>query len=290
MSIASELDAMNGYIISAYSEIGTKGGTVPANKNMANLASAISSISGGTSVKTVDIKINKGSSLPSGNMVLYYLNPASLELVSSTQSLAPGGSYSFTTIKDSIFYLTLYVGSSGYDCSCTGLVVLYTGSTNATAYSTLRASKSGSIAFVKACLPPDELVLMADGSSKRICDVLIDETVVAYCPERHVTSNVKVLRTYKHTFSGDIITLYDADGDKIISGTPEHPIFTSGGFKKLNEITESDTLLAGDLASVTIGKIEKTQYSGSVYNLDVDAPDTYFAGTRYQILCHNKPV
>lgn len=47
MSIASELTALNGYILGAYGEINTKGGTVPANKNMANLASAIGSISGG---------------------------------------------------------------------------------------------------------------------------------------------------------------------------------------------------------------------------------------------------
>lgn len=47
MSIASELSALNGYILGAYDEINDKGGTVPANKNMANLASAIASISGG---------------------------------------------------------------------------------------------------------------------------------------------------------------------------------------------------------------------------------------------------
>lgn len=47
MSIASELTALNGYILGAYDEINTKGGTVPTNKNMANLASAISSIETG---------------------------------------------------------------------------------------------------------------------------------------------------------------------------------------------------------------------------------------------------
>lgn len=47
MSIASELSALNGYILGAYNEINDKGGTVPANKNMANLATAIASISGG---------------------------------------------------------------------------------------------------------------------------------------------------------------------------------------------------------------------------------------------------
>ena len=47
MSIASELSAMNGHILNAYDEISAKGGTVPTNKNISNLASAIASISGG---------------------------------------------------------------------------------------------------------------------------------------------------------------------------------------------------------------------------------------------------
>lgn len=47
MSIASELSALNGHIISAYDEINTMGGTVPQNKNMANLVSAIASIPSG---------------------------------------------------------------------------------------------------------------------------------------------------------------------------------------------------------------------------------------------------
>ena len=47
MSIASELSALNGYILGAYDEVTNKGGTVPQNKNMANLATAIASISGG---------------------------------------------------------------------------------------------------------------------------------------------------------------------------------------------------------------------------------------------------
>lgn len=63
MSIASELSALNGYILGAYDEINTKGGTVPANKNMANLASAIATISGGGGGGTV--LSNMGTFTPS---------------------------------------------------------------------------------------------------------------------------------------------------------------------------------------------------------------------------------
>ena len=47
MSVATELTKLNTNIKNAYDEIATKGGTVPQNKNTDNLATAISSISGG---------------------------------------------------------------------------------------------------------------------------------------------------------------------------------------------------------------------------------------------------
>lgn len=59
MSIASELNALNGYILGAYDEINTKGGTVPANKNMANLASAIGSISTGSSTTIIPLDVTE---------------------------------------------------------------------------------------------------------------------------------------------------------------------------------------------------------------------------------------
>ena len=59
MSIASELTALNGYILGAYDEIDTKGGTVPANKNMANLASAIGSISSGSSTTVTPLSVTE---------------------------------------------------------------------------------------------------------------------------------------------------------------------------------------------------------------------------------------
>lgn len=59
MSIASELSALNGYILGAYDEVTNKGGTVPANKNMANLASAISSISSGTPTTITPLEVTE---------------------------------------------------------------------------------------------------------------------------------------------------------------------------------------------------------------------------------------
>lgn len=49
MSVASEISKLNTNISNAYDEISAKGGTIPQNKNTDNLATAISSISGGGS-------------------------------------------------------------------------------------------------------------------------------------------------------------------------------------------------------------------------------------------------
>ena len=50
MSIATELQNLNDNILDAYTAVQGKGGTVPTNKNMVNLPTAISSISGGSGV------------------------------------------------------------------------------------------------------------------------------------------------------------------------------------------------------------------------------------------------
>ncbi len=83
MSIASELTALNGYILGAYDEINDKGGTVPANKNMANLATAIASISGG------------GGGTPS--LWAGGLNPQLVQTVTMTHNLSADTSYNSTT-------------------------------------------------------------------------------------------------------------------------------------------------------------------------------------------------
>lgn len=49
MSVASEITRINNNITNAYTQVSAKGGTLPATQNSANLATAIASISGGSS-------------------------------------------------------------------------------------------------------------------------------------------------------------------------------------------------------------------------------------------------
>lgn len=59
MSIATKLTKLETDITSAYSAVQAKGGTIPTNKNTENLATAISSISGGvTPTGTINITTN----------------------------------------------------------------------------------------------------------------------------------------------------------------------------------------------------------------------------------------
>jgi len=83
MSIASELSALNGYILGAYDEINTKGGTVPANKNMANLAPAISTISSGSSVTVSPLSVTANGT---------YTAPAGTAYSPVTVNVSGGGS------------------------------------------------------------------------------------------------------------------------------------------------------------------------------------------------------
>lgn len=68
MSIASELNALNGYILGAYDEVALKSGTIPQNKNMANLATAIGSIPAGSSitVEQLNVSANGTYTAPAG--------------------------------------------------------------------------------------------------------------------------------------------------------------------------------------------------------------------------------
>lgn len=86
MSIASELTALNGYILGAYDEINTKGGTIPANKNMANLASAIGSISTGSSTTITPLSVTENGT---------YTAPTGTAYSPVTVNVSGGGGITF---------------------------------------------------------------------------------------------------------------------------------------------------------------------------------------------------
>ena len=96
MSIASELTALNGYILGAYDEINTKGGTVPANKNMANLATAIGSISTGSSTTITPLSVTENGTYTAPTGTAYSpvtVNVSGGESIGITREVTSGGMY-----------------------------------------------------------------------------------------------------------------------------------------------------------------------------------------------------
>lgn len=96
MSIASELTALNGYILGAYDEINTKGGTVPANKNMANLATAIGSISTGSSTTITPLSVTENGTYTAPTGTAYSpvtVNVSGGESVGIPREVTSGGIY-----------------------------------------------------------------------------------------------------------------------------------------------------------------------------------------------------
>lgn len=141
MSIASELTALQGYIEDAYDAVDAKGGTLPADKNMSNLSTAIGSISGGGGLAGVDIGI---TTLPNNTSTITIphnlgATPAAfcLHYASSTSSI-------FGTIfQDYVFACSVVDGAQVSECTNvtktfgTSVVVNYNSIDNGVAYVTM---------------------------------------------------------------------------------------------------------------------------------------------------------
>lgn len=106
MSVASELSALNGYILGAYDEINDKGGAVPANKNMANLASAISSISSGTPTTITPLQVTENGTYTAPTGTAY--SPVTVNVSASGGAQVATGTFTPTsdiTIPSYGYYL-----------------------------------------------------------------------------------------------------------------------------------------------------------------------------------------
>lgn len=85
MSIATELTNLNNNILDAYSAVQNMGGTVPANKNMANLDTAINSIPGANPY-AIDRVVKAGSGY---NHTLQIPHPSSLTIPAGVECIGP---------------------------------------------------------------------------------------------------------------------------------------------------------------------------------------------------------
>ena len=135
------------------------------------------------------------------------------------------------------------------------------------------------------CFLPDTPVLRADGTATAICDVRPGDRLLAFTPDGAVTS-AAVRSIVTHEADGYVIVTAER---VVLRVTPEHPFYVGGGtFKTLDALGVGDCIFALDgdrLRPQKIRAIERVHAHTRVYNLQTDAPNTFFANG---IAVHNK--
>jgi len=92
------------------------------------------------------------------------------------------------------------------------------------------------------CFPSGTLVLMADGTEKRIERVVEGDRVVSFNETTHELEPATVTQQMKRLYKGDLICIEHADGG-ILKMTPEHPVYTQRGWTEAQDLREGDEVL-----------------------------------------------
>ena len=92
------------------------------------------------------------------------------------------------------------------------------------------------------CIYHEEPVYMADGSTKKICDVKIGDKVITFDPESQQQSITKVSHTYTNKTDKQLFTLTTISGRKI-TATFDHRFMTSNGWCRIEHIKVGKTLV-----------------------------------------------
>jgi predicted lipid-binding transport protein (Tim44 family) len=143
----------------------------------------------------------------------------------------------------------------------------------------------GIVVHNKGCFLPDTPILLADGNSVAISAVRPGDAVLAFTPDGNVTSAVvrDILRVEVEQFA-EVAT-----GTRILRVTPDHPFYAGDGvFRTLESLKAGDRIWAFDglrLSPQPIVAIRLVRARALVYNLQTDAPHTFFADG---IAVHNK--
>jgi DNA-directed RNA polymerase beta subunit len=92
------------------------------------------------------------------------------------------------------------------------------------------------------CIFKEEPVYMADGTTKRICDVVVGDKVITFNPETQKQTVAKVSYTYAAKTSKKMYKVTTFNGRQI-QATYDHQFMTSEGWKPLEDIYENSTLI-----------------------------------------------
>lgn len=145
---------------------------------------------------------------------------------------------------------------------------------------------NGLLVHNKGCFLPETPVTMADGSQRPISTLQPGDRVLAFSPDGLPTP-ATVRRLISHEADGYLVV---RTASTELHVTAEHPFYAGDGvFKTIESLHIGDTIHAYDgtsrFAAQRILAMERMRGTVTVYNLEVDAPHTYFASG---IAVHNK--
>ncbi|MGW4434768.1 ricin-type beta-trefoil lectin domain protein [Streptomyces sp. NPDC004596] len=148
--------------------------------------------------------------------------------------------------------------------------------------------------LAKACernsFPGTTRVLMADGTTKRIRDVRVGETVLATDPASGRTEDRTVTHTIYTPDDTDFADIrIDADNARL-TATRHHPFWSPGAHRWIDagDLKPGQSLRTSDGRTVTVAGVHRYHRLHSAYNLTVDGLHTYYVlagGT--PVLVHN---
>ena len=136
------------------------------------------------------------------------------------------------------------------------------------------------------CFPGDMLVSMGDGSRRRLEDIKTGDIVATMEPGTGKTMNVIVKELAVHEARNYAITrllLVSVTGEgrevclssRLLQATPNHPILTLQGEKKIGQLTEGDKVLSPDGIFTVWDKQEDAGGMQHVYNIVAAGGSTF---------------
>lgn len=146
------------------------------------------------------------------------------------------------------------------------------------------------------CFPGDEAVMLANGTKKLLKNILPGDQVISLDAATHTTSIMKVKELVVHQPANYAITqllaIHVETNDtkqahvvkisgKVLQATPNHPVQTSAGKKKIGEVTDGEELLCIEEKSrqvqtyVVVNKTEQANGMQAVYNIVGEGEGTF---------------
>lgn len=127
------------------------------------------------------------------------------------------------------------------------------------------------------CFTGDTPVLMADGSKKRIDDVVVGDHVLTRDEITDDGAAGVVTNTFRHLVTE--ILLLHLEGWASIATTSDHRFgVEDGGFVAASDLRPNHKLVTWSSAAVAITSTERRPGNATVHSLTVDEPHTYFVG------------